>query len=466
MVEAINVDRRAWLTLAIGSSGVFLIALDITIVSLALPEIAAEFEASQVAVSWVVTAYTIAVASLLLLGGRLADQFGRKKIFLIGIVLFALSSATAGVAPNIELLIAARVFQAGGGALLTPASLALILPAFPIERRSTAVSLWGAAGGLAAALGPTVGAVIVEFAGWRWAFLVNVPVVAVAFTASVRVFVESRDPAATPNFDRIGVPIATAGVASLIFGIVQGDSWGWSDARVVAAFGGAVVLLVVFVMRSVRHPEPLLDFDLFKIPSYSVGFIATATFGVGFFSYVVLLPTFLVGVWGYSSLAAGFAIAPGPLLAAFVSPVAGRLSDQFGHRWVGFFGTPIGAVGLVWFLAKVGADANYLGALLPSTVLIGIGAGFGFSAVISGSMSQVPRNRFAQGAAGRQTVFQISVALGVALSVALLGGADDPVAGFQRVWWLSVGGFVATTLIFGVLFPTKGETLDRTVVRS
>lgn len=457
MVEAVDVDRRAWLTLAIGSVAAFLVALDTTIVALALPKIADEFDASQVAVLWIVTAYTIAVASLLLLGGRLADQFGRKRVFLVGIVLFALSSAAAGLAPGIELLIVARVFQAAGGALLTPASLALVLPAFPIERRSTAVSATAAAGGLAAAVGPTVGAVIIEFAGWRWAFLINVPVVAVAFVAAGRVFVESRDPEATSSFDRIGIPIANIGVALLILGIVQGESWGWRDARVVAAFGAAAVLLAVFVFRSLRHPEPLLDFDLFKIRSFSVGVLATMFFGVGFFSYAVLLPTFLVRGWGYSTLAAGLAIAPGSLLAAVVSPVAGRLSDQFGHRWVSFFGIPVGAVGLLWLIATVDADANYLGALLPATMLVGIGAGVGFSSAISGTMSQVPPNRFAQASAGHSTVFQTSLAIGVAIAVALLSAStgNDLVNGFRHTWWLSLGGFVATALTFALLFPDK-----------
>ena len=457
MVEAIDVDRRAWLTLAIGSVAVFLVALDTTIVALALPEIAEEFDASQAAVSWVITAYTIAVASLLLLAGRLADQFGRKRIFQVGMVAFALSSVVAGVTPGIELLIVARVFQAAGGALLMPASLALVLPAFPIERRSTVVSAWSAAGGMAATLGPTVGAVIVEYAGWRWAFLINVPVVAVAFVVAARVFVESRDPDATSRFDRIGIPIAAIGVALLTVGIVQGDSWGWGDARVVAAFGAAAVLLVVFVFRSQRHPEPLLDFDLFKIRSFSVGVLATTFFVIGYFAYLVLLPTFLVRGWGYSTLEAGFAIAPGSLIVALVSPVAGRLSDQFGHRWVSFFGIPVGAVGLLWLIATVDADADYLGALLPAMILVGIGAGVGFSTAISGTMSQVPPNRLAQAGAGRQTVFQTAIAIGVAIAVALLSAStgNDLVNGFRHTWWLSLGGFVATALTFALLFPDK-----------
>ena len=250
-----RVPRSAWLTLAAVAAAVFMVAMELTIIALALPEIRASLNATPAALSWVINTYSIVVAALLLLSGWVADRYGRKRIFQLGLLLFAVGSVAAGVSVNIEMLIAARALQAVGGSLQYPAGMALLLTAFPRERHQTAMGTWSATGGLAAALGPAIGAVLVEAFGWRSVFFVNVPVALIALVLGARVLVESTGEDTESRVDTIGVPLASVGVGVIILGIVQGETWGWSSEFTLGAFAAGAIMIAAFVMRSRRHPR-------------------------------------------------------------------------------------------------------------------------------------------------------------------------------------------------------------------
>lgn len=231
-------------------------------------------------------------------------------------VAFAATSAACGAAPSAAALVGARALQAGAAAVLVPTSLALLLPEFLLARRATAAAVWGAVGALAAATGPTVGALLVRSVGWRWVFLVNLPVCAVAFVLGRRLLGETRDAGADRRPDPVGVVLVSATMGLLALAVVQGPEWGWADGRVLAAFAGAPVLLPAFLRHSARHPSPVVDPSLFRVRSYAVANVATLVFACGFFASILNNVLFLGGVWRYSVVRTGLAVSPGPILAA------------------------------------------------------------------------------------------------------------------------------------------------------
>ena len=330
-----RIPARAWQTLFITSVSIFLVSMDVTIVSVALPGITKSFdETAQTTLAWVFTAYNITFAALLLLAGKLGDRWGRKRTFLCGLVLFAVASLLAAIAPVAGVLIGARVLQAVGSALIYPASLALLLPEFPLQRRSMAIGVWGGIAGLGGAVAPTIGALLVECAGWRAVFFINLPFVIAALSAGAAVLRESarrrRRRAVRPDLRaarRGGHRPARARRR-------PGQPWGWDSPKTIAAFVGAALLLPIFFIRSARHPHPLLDLNLFRIRSFSVASVAQVLFTGSTFGWLVLMPSFFVGVWGWSPLAAGFGLAPSAAISAVLSPLAGRAADRIGHRWL------------------------------------------------------------------------------------------------------------------------------------
>jgi len=253
----------------------------------------------------------------------LADRIGRRKVFFAGVVIFTVSSALAGTAPTAGLLIGARVIQAVGAAALLPSSLALVLGEFPREKRATAVGIWGAVGALAAATGPTLGALIIDAASWRLAFFVNLPIGALTIFLGSRLLRESKDPDAAQRQDLLGIPLLIAGVGALALGIVQSDEWGWGGTRTLAAFAASAVILPLFILRSATYHSPALDLTLFRNRNFRMANLATASFGIAFAAMFLGTVLFLTNVWQYSILQAGLLIAPGPFIAGVVAGPAG-----------------------------------------------------------------------------------------------------------------------------------------------
>lgn len=439
-----------------------MVSLEITIIALAFPEIRDQFpDASESTLSWIITAYNIGVASLLLVSGWAADRFGRKRIFLIGLAVFSVGSFASGVAPNAEMLILFRVIQSIGGAMQFPAGLALLLPAFPFEKRQMAIGIWGAMGGLAAALGPPIGGLLVGLLGWRAVFLVNVPIALFAIAAG-RVWLEesvgiSADGRAdTGRVDLISIPLASLGVGLIILGIVQSESWGLVSGRTIVAGLLGAALIGLFVARSRSHRAPLFDLDLFRLRSYWLGIVGTTAFVIGFFAYFVPFPTFIQEAWGWSPIATGLALVPGPTLAALLSPPLGRLADRIGNGPILAVGGIAGVVAMSLHLLLTGEEPSlFLGVILPG-LFVGVAAGCSFAMSVGAVMRDVPAFRFGMAGAGRTTVFQLAVALAIALAVAVVGRADtvsERVDAAQAGWWLCLAFFAVQAVIFGLFFP-------------
>jgi EmrB/QacA subfamily drug resistance transporter len=425
--------------LLITSVAVFMAFLDVTIVNIAFPDIEASFPDSSLAnLSWILNAYNIVFAALLVPAGRLADRLGRRRMFLAAVSVFLAASAACGLAPSVAFLVGARVVQAAGAAMLVPTSLGLLLPEFPLERRATATATWGATGAVAAALGPSLGGVLVDATSWRWVFFVNLAIGLPALIPARRVLREIRVEHPGPWPDALGVALLVTGIALLSLGIVKGEDWGWDSARVIGSLLVAVVLLALFVVRSARHPAPVFELGLLRVRSFAVANVGVFLFAMGFYALLLANILFLTGVWHWTVLKAGVAVTPGPIMASISAPIGGRLADRFGQRVVAIPGGLLFAAGCLFFALTTGATPDYAGDILPWQILTGTGVGLSFAAWGSAAVAELPPSRFSTGSAISSTSRQIGAVLGIAILVAILGTPrpEDAVATFHTAWRL------------------------------
>jgi EmrB/QacA subfamily drug resistance transporter len=426
---------RRWKVLALVSVGVFMVSLDLFIVNIAFPEIEGDFAGSSVStISWVLNAYAIVVAALMVSAGRLADRQGRKRAFLWGLAVFVLGSALCGIAPSVETLVGARVIQAVGAALLLPTSLALLLPEFEPKERSQAIGIWAAIGGLAAAAGPPVGGLLVE-ASWRLVFLVNVPIGIVAIIYGMRLLHESRD-AKQERPDLLGSGLIIAAVGVLALGLVKGPEWGWSDVRTVGSLVGAGMGLAAFWARCLTHRSPVIDPVLLRVRSFALSNLASVLFSAAFAAFLLANVLFMTTVWHESVIRAGLSLSPGPIAASTVAFTSGRHLNRFGQRAFATLGIALFALGCLWWRLRVGATPAYASEMLPGLIVAGVGVGFVLPSLASAAASSVPRERFGTGSGIYSMTRQIGYVLGVSILVAVLGvpGQVDPVAAFDRGW--------------------------------
>ncbi|HWL44899.1 MAG TPA: DHA2 family efflux MFS transporter permease subunit [Ilumatobacter sp.] len=447
--------RVVFVLTALGS---FMAALDLSIVNVAFPDLEADFAGTKPAtLAWVITAYSIVFGALLVTGGRTGDRLGRRRTFELGIGVFVTASLLCGLAPNVPLLIAARALQGVGAAFLVPASVALLISAFPAERRTQMVALWGGIGALAVATGPSLGAAIVSAGGWRWAFFVNIPVgVGVLLLGRTYLAESEREPsAARPDY--AGVLLATVSVAAVVLAISEGPAWGWGSARFWLALGLGIVVGIAFVRRSRAHPSPVLDLALFGDRTFSTANAATLIYALAFFPMLLGNILFLTGVWDYTIMRAGLAVTPGPLVVAVVAGPAGKLAGRVGFRWVLLAGSLCMAAGLAWYAWQIDADRSYLAHWLPGTLVVGLGIGLTFPVLSAASVAGLPAHRYAVGSAVNQTARQVGGALGIAVLVVIIGSESAGVAGvseFHRLWLWSAGAAVASGLI-GATIPHR-----------
>lgn len=413
-------DRGHKAVVAIACMGAFLAFLDATIVNIAFPDISSSFSGSgRDLLSWVLDGYFVVIAALLVPAGGLADRFGHKRVFLAGIATFTGASLLCAVAPSLELLIAFRVVQGVGAAMIAPTSLALVLDSFPPERRAAGVGLWGAAAAAAAAIGPTLGGALVELSDWRLVFLVNLPLGAAILFAGRRLL-PARPPADSRLPDLPGALLLALGLAAVTLGIVEGNDWGWASAATLGCFAATAALLGAVVYRSRRHPRPIVEPALFADRAFSIGNLGTLLFAAAFFSLILGNVLFLTSVWGYTIFHAGLATLPGPLLSTIVAGPAGKLADRFGHRAVIVPGTLFFAAG-VMVLRSAGAEPDYLGLWLPGACLTGIGIGLAFPTLGSASVRDIGDDRFATASAVNAAFRQVGAVLGTAILVAIVG---------------------------------------------
>ena len=427
----------------------FMVALDLSIVNVAFPSIGASFpDASPATLSWVLTAYSVVFGALLLGAGRIADRSGRRRIFLLGLLVFTVGSLLCGVAPAAWVLIAGRVVQAVGAALLMPSSLALLLTDTPPAARPQAVAMWGGISALAVATGPSLGSVLIDAGGWRWAFFVNLPVAAVAGLATRRHVRESVIGGPVP--DLVGVGLLSAAVAAVALAITQGGDWGWSSSRVIGLFVLAAVLGPIAVRRSATHVAPAIDLQVFRSRTVAVANAATFLYAVGFFAMLLGNVLFLTSVWGYSTLEAGLAITPGPLVVAALSGWTGRLAARRGYGPVLVAGGVTFAAGLLFYVAVAGTQAHYVTHWLPGALLVGLGVALSFPVLSAAAVAGLPQERFGVGGAINQTARQLGAVLGVAVLIAIIGtptSLDDAVRRFHTAWLVAAFAALASAAV-------------------
>src|SRR6201747_1959331 len=455
--------EQRWKILLITSVGLFMASLDLFIVNIAFPDLARDFDgASLPDLSWVLNAYAIVFAALLVPAGRIADRVGRKRVFITGLLLFSAASALCALAPSVPFLVGARVLQAAGGAVVLPTTLGLILPAFPLAQRPLAIGICSAVGGVAAALGPPIGGLLVQLS-WRWIFVVNVPIGVITAIVAWRALQEVREPE-DGRPDLLGAAELALGIGLLTLGIVNGPEWGWADPRALASFAGAVALIVVFVFRSARHQAPVIELPLLRVRSFALANLAAAVFFAGFGAMLLSGVLLLTELWGFSALKAGLALSPGPLMAALFSVPSGRLGGKIGQRPVAVAGGLTFAVGFAYILATVGSTPEYASTFLPGFMLGGAGVGMTLGTLPAVAAATLPPDRFATGTAVFGMARQLGAAIGVAVLVALLkdSSGGDPLAGPRPRWWFSLAaglGTAALALAFGpVGAPTKHPT--------
>lgn len=447
-------DRRnstLW-AFAITSIALFMVALDNLVVTTALPVIKRELGASLTDLEWVVNAYTLTFAVLLLTGAALGDRFGRRRVFIGGLVIFTAGSALAAVAPDSAVLIAARAIQGIGGAIVMPLTLTILSSAVSPERRGLALGGWGAIGGLAVAVGPIVGGAIVEGLSWQWIFILNVPIGLVAIPLAYARLPESHGPQAA--LDLPGLGLASAGLLAIVWGLIHGNADGWTSPTIVASLAGGLALIAAFVAWEARAAAPMVPLRLFRSRAFSgvnaVSFLMT--FGV--FGSVFLLAQFFQVVQGYSPFQAGLRTLPWTAMPLVVAPIAGVLAERIGGRPLLVTGMTFMTAGLVWIAAVSSPTVAYI-TLVPGFVLSGVGMGMFFAPAASVVLGSVRRDEEGKASGVNNTIREIGGVFGVAVLASVFsanGSYASPAAfvdGLTPAIW--VGAAIAAVGILAAL---------------
>ena len=424
--------------LAIVCTGIVLASLDLFIVNVALPNIAQEFNDTNLGnLSWILNGYAIVYAALLVFCGRLAERFPRNSSFLAGIALFTAASAACALASSVETLVAFRIVQAAGAALLTPTSLGLILATFPAERRGGAVRIWAAVGGFAAALGPLLGGLLVT-ASWRWIFLVNVPIGLLAMVVGwIKLPRVSGHDVPSPTI--WAAALITIGIAALTFGIVKLNDWVWTSHGGALSFAAAAIMLALFAAHCLRSGNPFIDPALFRIRDFAGACLTMAPFSIAFGGFLLSLVLWEQTVWHWPAMKIGLAIAPGPFMVPVTSLLlAGRLIARFAAATVVAAGLVVFAAGVIVWAELAGSQPD-LGFAVLLVMPSGIGVGLTLPTLMGVGTSALPASSFATGSGVINMVRQLGLAVGVAIFVAIVGssGSEEAhIAAFRLAWWM------------------------------
>ncbi|HEX4280398.1 MAG TPA: DHA2 family efflux MFS transporter permease subunit [Solirubrobacteraceae bacterium] len=439
--------------LLLAAGAAFLALLDVTVVNLAIPALGRAYPDSSVSsLSWVITAYATVFAALLAPAGRLADVIGRRALFRAGVGGFALMSAACAAAPSVPVLLAARALQGAAAAAMIPASLAIVLTDTPAERRTASIGLWSAAGAFAAAVGPSVGGVLVHAFGWRSLFVINVPT-GVALAAFARMIPNTpRQDARLP--DPVGTVLLAAGVGLAALGLSQGARWGWGDARTVAALAGGVTAAGVALQRSWRVPVPAIETRLWRHRTFALANATSLLYGTSLYAWMLLGVLVLTQLWHYSELQAGLAMTPGAITASIAAIIGGRARGRTGPRTITVIGTlTMAACGLV-LATTLPHHPDFLGYWLPIGLVLGTGMGLVTTGTSTAAALSLPATSFAAGTGLNQTARQVGGALGIATLATLLPARPSGSATtFEHVYL-----FCALVILCGA-FVALGLTL-------
>jgi EmrB/QacA subfamily drug resistance transporter len=432
VARLVTEENKKWWTLAAVSFGLFMIMLDNTVVNVALPSIQRDLDSDLSELEWIVTGYALTFASLMLVGGKVADAYGRRLIFVVGIAVFTVASLLCGLATSSEMLIGARVLQGAGAALMNPATLSIIAATFPPRQRGTAIGIWAGVSALALAIGPLVGGLITEHIHWSWIFFVNIPVGVVGVAASFLLIDESRDETHA-SLDLPGLAASAVGLFALTYGLIEANTYGWSSPRIVGAFALSAISLASFVVLERRRRDPMLPLELFRSGTYTganlvVLLVALAMFGVFFF-----VSLYMQNVLGYSAVETGAAFLPMTILIILVAPVAGRSSDRFGSRGLMTVGMLLVALQLV-MLSRLSADASFWN-LLPALLIGGVGMAMTMTPSAAAATRSVPVDKAGVGAAVLNSARQVGGTMGIAVMGAIMAaeaGSELSVEAFMR----------------------------------
>ena len=416
-------DNRKWWTLGAMCFALFMIMLDNTVVNVALPSIQRDLDASISGLEWTINGYTLSFAVLLATGGRLGDIFGRRRMFLIGVVIFALSSATAGLAQSSTDLVLSRVVQGAGAALMMPATLSIVTDAFPPSERGKAMGTWAGVSALALAVGPVLGGFLTEHVSWRAIFYLNIPVAIGAVVAALFAVRESRDTTVGREVDYLGVVALTGALTALILALVEGNSWGWGSPEIVALLTGAVLGLAAFVAIELQVKVPMVEFRFFADRNFVGAIVVALIVSFAMLGVFFFLALYMQNILHYSPLEAGVRFLPSTLMIVGVAPVAGRLADRFGPRWLIVAGLLI-LTGSLYSFTGIAVDSTYLD-LLPGFMLLGIGIALTMSPMTSAAMNAVAVEK-AGIASGVLSMFRM---VGGSLGIAVTGAIFQAAAG-------------------------------------
>jgi EmrB/QacA subfamily drug resistance transporter len=457
-------EQRKWWTLAAVSFGLFMIMLDNTVVNVALPSIQRDLGADLSSLEWIVTGYALTFAALMLIGGKLADAYGRRLIFVVGIVVFTLASLACGLAGSEDTLIAARIVQGVGAALMNPATLSIIAATFPPRQRGTAIGIWAGVSALALAIGPLVGGLLTDHVGWEWIFFVNIPVGIVGVLASFLLIAESRDETHV-RLDLPGLLTSALGLFAFTYALIEANTYGWGSVRILGAFVVAVLALGTFVLLERHQRAPMLDLTLFRSGTYTganvvVLLVALAMFGVFFF-----VSLYMQNILGYSAVQAGAAFLPMTILIILVAPIAGKTSDLVGSRWLMTAGMTLLAVQLLYF-SQLSSDATFW-TLLPAMLIGGVGMSLTMTPSAAAATRAVPVHKAGVGSAVLNAFRQVGGSIGIALMGAIMaheaGGrvtVDAFMDGFERSLLVAAAIALLGAVVAAVLVRPheRGET--------
>jgi EmrB/QacA subfamily drug resistance transporter len=455
-----DAEHRKWWTLAAVALGLFMIMLDNTIVNVALPTIQGSLHLKISELEWVVTGYALTFGAFMLTGGKLADLFGRRLIFVAGLVVFTASSLACGLADGATMLIAARVVQGLGAALMNPATLSIIVATFPPRQRGTAIGIWAGIAALALAIGPLVGGIITERISWSWIFFINVPVGVLGVGAAYLFIDESRDTSHEQRPDIPGLVTSTLGLFALSYALIEANTYGWSSGRIVAAFAVAAVALFGFVVLESHQRLPMLELGLFRNIGFSGANGVMLLIGLAMFGVFFYVSLYVQQVLGYSAIQAGASFLPWTLLIIVLAPQAGRLSDRLGPRPF-VTGGMIVLTGSLILFARMGLHESFW-ALLPAMLLGGIGMSAAMAPVTAAAMQSVRPDKAGVGSAVLNSMRQVGGSLGIAIMGAIVAasataGVRNPSAfidGFHHALLTAagltvVGAFVAAFTLGG-----------------
>jgi EmrB/QacA subfamily drug resistance transporter len=446
--------------------------LDATVVNVALPTIGTQLHAGISGLQWVVNAYTLTLSGFLLLGGSLGDHYGRRRVFVIGVIWFAAASLLCGLAPSVEALIAARALQGVGGALLTPGSLAIIEASFRAEDRGPAIGAWSGLGGVTAAIGPFLGGWLVQAASWRWIFLINLPLAAVVVVVAQRHVPESRDPSVGAGLDYAGAALAAIGLAGVVYALTDGPGFGWTSTRILLAGAVGVAALVAFVLWERRSRHPMLPLDIFASRQFTAANLVTFVVYGALGGALFLMPIQLQRVVGFTPLQAGLALIPITLVMLLLSARAGRLSARIGPRLPMTLGPLLVAAGFVLY-TRIGPGSTYLTDVVPGMLVFAFGLTLTVAPLTATVLAAAPAEHAGVASAVNNDVARAAGLLAVAILPVAAGisGADalDP-ARFDQGFHMAV--LIAATLCtaggliswFGIRNPAEEPTPSRELV--